>query len=498
MLLEAGDDLQSLCLDADVFYVDKQLDKALVDVRAERSASAQEPLIRIRSSTPVEGPVVTVHLRAGCVQKTSRRYVVLAVAPKARPASQSSDLLPTPAQSANPGATPVTAAMPQDAEKAQLEASLLRAREELEKNKAALAENRTQLEKAETSRMVKFLLYGLLGLLTLGGLFFLSRQRQEDSTQRAELRPAPAPAVSGSSVELDLDVDESLFDDLRRSSRRTAPESIPPLPRQDRAKFSVSVPFVQRTVKVPELFDLQQQVEFFSSLGQQDRAVALLRGHLVDNVKTSALVYLDLLDLYHQMGNEEDFEVLRADFNRVFNTQIASFDDYVNDRQPAPMYEAVLARVQRAWGSRRVLEVLEDALFREPGNPAEVMHLEGYRELLLLHAVAREITELEIGPSGTGDTLWPDIAMQPRSSPRLGLDIDLTQFASGAETARSLPDSRSADSRGIARRESGHRGGSSTSDSSLPAETTALDSLVDFDDYDTGFRPDGFGRPARS
>ena len=50
---------------------------------------------------------------------------------------------------------------------------------------------------------------------------------------------------------------------------------------------------------------------------QQAKAIALLRKHLVDNVKTSALVYLDLLDLYHQAGNVQDYEDLRDDVNKV-------------------------------------------------------------------------------------------------------------------------------------------------------------------------------------
>jgi hypothetical protein len=60
--------------------VDRQLDKSQVRVTAETTANSQESVARIRADEPVEGPVVTLHLRAGCAQKTMRRYVVLAAA----------------------------------------------------------------------------------------------------------------------------------------------------------------------------------------------------------------------------------------------------------------------------------------------------------------------------------------------------------------------------------------------------------------------------------
>ncbi len=506
MMLDAGDDPQALCLDAEVFYVDKLLDKSLVQIGAEKSGSAQDFVIRIRSSTPVEGPVVTVHLRAGCVQKTSRRYVVLA-ATKARSQAGAAGLqtgVQTPAAAGSAVATGQDAA--QDAEKVQvMETELRQMREELQKNQLAMAESKIQLEKAETSRLVRIVLFGLLGLLTIAGLIFLSRQRSPGSGGPAdgfvEAQSSTAMPVSGSGDGAELDLHESLFDELKRPSRRAALESIPPLPPRDRAKFAVSVPFVPRTVKVPELFDLQQEVEFFSSLGQQDRAIALLREHLVDNVKTSALVYLDLLDLYHQTDNEEDYEDLRADFNRVFNTEVAAFDSYTSDAvEGTSANDAVLERIQAAWGSRRVLDVIEDALFREPGNPAEVLYLEAYRDLLLLHAVAREIADLEPGASRRSvDSHLPDLAMQPRSSPRLGLDIDLSQLSEASDPPAMAAKHRTGS--GVAkvtRRDVAHFVPGTSGDTSVPAESTVLDSLVDFDDYDTGYRPDDFDRlPSR-
>lgn len=482
VMFEPGDDQQALCLDASVFYVDRQLDRSQVQVSLEKTSNAQQTLIRIRAAPPVEGPVVTVHLRAGCVQKTMRRYVVLAAA-KPRSVAQGGDA------SSQAGGVPMSGAAQesmQGIEKIQtLEGELRQLRDELHKTQLALEANKELLQHAQGERYAKQWVYGLGGLLflTLAGLLFLFLRRPPAGQPFQGALPGSLPGTPASSG-VDLDIDESLFDDLKRRpapSTRPPQDSIPPLARRDRNKFSVSVPFVPRTVKVPEIFDLQQQVEFFSSLGQQDKAIALLRKHLVNNVKTSALVYLDLLDLYHQTGNQEDYAVLRNDFNQVFNTQIAPFDRYTAIGPNAAAYAAVLGRIEAAWPKRRVFDIIDNTLFREPGNPAEVLDLEAYRELLLLHAVAREIIDLQAEPpDSTMDTHWPDLAMQPRSSPRLGLDIDLNQLSGSVNSAKTQ--------RGRA------RAAAVSAAARAPEEPTVFDSLVDFDDYDTGFRPDDLGK----
>lgn len=541
LMLDAGEDPSALCLGADVFYVDKPLDKSLVQLSTEKSGTAQDWLVRVRSAVPVEGSVVTVHLRAGCVQKSTRRYVVLAVArPKANAAASDKELV---------GAGAAGAAS--DERVRALEIELRQMREEMMKNQTLLAERGSRFEKAESERYSKALVYGLAALLAaaLIALFYHSYKRSiapaatNGGTLKTGFGPATgfgapndfgmppelssqAPAMHAPSGD-DAAFSESLLQGLKRASRNPPPESIPPLALRDRPRFSVSVPFVPRTVKVPELFDLQQQVDFFTSLGKQEQAISLLRRHLVDNVKTSALVYLDLLDLYHQTGNEADFEDLRDDFNRVFKMHVAPFASFGGVAAGTSAYEAVLLRVQAVWPTRKVFHVLEDALFREPGNPVEVLTLEEYRELLLIYAVGREIIDTESGTSGAGDdTQSPDLAMQPRSSPRLGLDIDLNQFSVNDERSASPSlrdvrpgthagdrESRSALNRSdiqpatadlphTARRKESERAGTSSASAPLDMprnsqQTTSLDSLVDFDDYDTGFRENDLDRPSR-
>lgn len=552
LMLDAGEDPSALCLDADVFYVDKPLDKSLVQLSTEKPGAAPDRLVHVRSAVPVEGPVVTVHLRAGCVQKSTRRYVVLAAARPRGIASTTDKGLVLPAAGVGVGGAVAGDSASSDEKVRALENELRQMREEMQKTQALLAGRDGRIEKAGQERYGKVLVYALAALLAAAviGLFYHSYRRSiaPASTTGGTLRTSYGPATgfgpptgfgmpselsaqlpAGSQGGTAIDGNESLFVGRKRSSRNLPSDSIPPLAARDRPRFSVSVPFVPRTVKVPELFDLQQQVDFFTSLGQQEEAISLLRQHLVDNVKTSALVYLDLLSLYHQSGNQADFEDLRDDFNRVFKMHVAPFRSFGGVAPGTSAYAAVLLRVQAVWPTRKVFQVLEDALFREPGNPAEVLTLEEYRELLLLHAVGREIVDLESGSVGTGtDSQLPALAMQPRSSPRLGLDIDLSQLSDGnarssrpsredahssayarereRESRRALDRSETqsglADLLHTARRKESERAGAVSVSAPLymprnSQRPTGLDSLVDFDDYDTGYRPDDLDRPSR-
>lgn len=68
----------SLCFEAEVFHADVRQDPSRVQLSIEPSAPGQTANVRIRSSIAVDEPVVTIYLRAGCSQKISRRYVMLA------------------------------------------------------------------------------------------------------------------------------------------------------------------------------------------------------------------------------------------------------------------------------------------------------------------------------------------------------------------------------------------------------------------------------------
>lgn len=157
-----------------------------------------------------------------------------------------------------------------------------------------------------------------------------------------------------------------------------------------------------RSVATEELLDLQQQVEFFISLGQADHAVEVLVNHLSDSHEPSPLAYLDLLKLYHELGRRDEYESLRTEFNRLFRGGAPGFDSYSHSRRGLERYESAMSRIQSLWPRPEVLDVIERSIFRqEMADQDMVFDLEAYRELLLLYSVARELNvphdELAVG-----------------------------------------------------------------------------------------------------
>ena len=103
--LNADESATALCLEADVFHADARQDSGRVRVTVEPTAQVNTVNARVTSSSFIDEPMVTVYLRAGCAQKSSRRYVLLA--------DFSSEIsLPGVAQSAPPPSAPLPAAAP--------------------------------------------------------------------------------------------------------------------------------------------------------------------------------------------------------------------------------------------------------------------------------------------------------------------------------------------------------------------------------------------------
>lgn len=191
----------------------------------------------------------------------------------------------------------------------------------------------------------------------------------------------------------------------------------PPVSRRDRLDFALSMPHTPRAVKAEELFDVQHQAEFFISIGKHEQAVAVLHSHISEEVQTSALVYLDLFSLYHQLKRREDFERLRVEFDRLFNADLPPFESYSGTGPGLEAYQAALSRIVSLWPTPKVLEVIEESVFRKPGSRAEAFGLEAYRELLFLYGIAKEIVQSQPQHAAGESLLDFDLPSLPAADP---------------------------------------------------------------------------------
>ncbi|OGB76169.1 MAG: hypothetical protein A2496_13575 [Burkholderiales bacterium RIFOXYC12_FULL_60_6] len=220
----------------------------------------------------------------------------------------------------------------------------------------------------------------------------------------------------------------------------------------------------------PQLRDRQQQADFFVSLGENEQAIQVLKNHLADSQEPSALAYLDLFKLYYKLGRRDDYTRLREDFNRLFNAGAPPFDQYSDESRGLETYEGAFSRIQALWPQPKVLDVIERSIFREQGDAdAEVFDLEAYRELLLLHAIAKDMIKRDGAESRPSEdfqhtaikplkaagnqALAAAVAASvvagretqpmdviPLASPRLGLDVDLDELVEISAFEASLPE----------------------------------------------------------
>jgi pilus assembly protein FimV len=293
------------------------------------------------------------------------------------------------------------------------------------------------------------------------------------------------PLSGNADLDLDLDLDLSMpLSSVRTqpvpTSSKTALKPVAKSSAMPAAKPSAATPSdfmlsqlgMARAVNTEELFDVQQQADFFVSLGQFDQAISVLKEHINDNVQTSALAYLDLLNIYHNLDRKVDYSLLRDEFHKVFNAVAPKFEDFGNKTRGLESYFVAMARIQALWPSPKVLDVIEESVFRKPGEEGdEAFDLEAYRDLILLHTLIKGMMEggdaqatsnqlvsrdnaasKPAGPKRSGfastdiqplsalinaditkprleqDPSQPVDMLRPPASIRLGLDFDLSKF----------------------------------------------------------------------
>lgn len=303
-----------------------------------------------------------------------------------------------------------------DAQRMQtLEATLTTLREQTAQNQRTLLEMRQDLAAARDSRYRNPLVYALIALLLVALIAMLLLWRL------AKRAAAPAwwgeaPAAGGRTP------DEPGAEGVSRSAGRLPePRAFPtrqvaamsrpaPLDEIEPAYLSGYGSLENTVVRTPdgapvrpvnteELFDVQQQSDFFLSLGQHDQAIAVLSEHIADNPGTSALAYLDLLRIFHSLGRRDDYARLRHEFERAFNADVPEFDKFSEAGRGLEHYRSTLARIESQWPAPGTLALIEELVFRKPGaHGDEAFDLAAYQELLLLYSVAKEVIDPDSAP----------------------------------------------------------------------------------------------------
>ena len=353
------------------------------------------------------------------------------------------------------------------------------------RNKVALQELQAQLQQTRYTTWLAYLLGGLLLLSLLGALYAWRRRGSAPAASgtknwwgsgAVERPPASTlktsvATTSAHGVDIDLSLDsESGFDDLRPLHNGSPARGGVVLSSADRRDFPPSQPGMSRSVATEELFDIQQQSDFFVSLGEYDQAIDVLKNHLSESQEPSALAYLDLFKLYHDLGRRDDYQKLREEFNQQFNAGAPLFDQYSDESHGLEAYETAFGRIQALWPQPKVLDVIEQSIFRDSNDTeAEVFDLEAYRELLLLHAIAKDMIKRDSDgvPAGAdfqhtaikplkaagNKAMAATVANEsregrvtqpldelPHTSHRLGLDVDLDALSEMSAFEASLPD----------------------------------------------------------
>lgn len=415
--------------------------------RPARQATAAQRGSAVPPATAVAGPTKPRLVLDPPVLAPQTRAAPAAVGqPASAPAAASAVTANAPALAASQPGTAASAPSDEAALNAQrikaLERDMAALVEQSRKSNDALALMGRQLQQAREERdFLSRVLAGAAMLLALAAVGWAWWRRRENSrpdrwwqeseapeldeyTRARPSQAAPAAvaaaAVAAAAPGEDRPADEPEpivhegmdITDAPSDSPTTVPGILPPQVEDAPAAAAVSAAAVaaaaaagddgsmrqpHRTTQADELMDVRAQADFFISIGRHQHAFALLNAQNDDSQQTGPLAWLDLLDMYQALGRAQDFDRVRKAFERNFNAVVPTMEDY-NKRGSLETHTKLMDRVIEQWPKRRVLDIMEEALFRRAGA-ADTKRLDywSFRDLLFLYQVARDLVEADVG-----------------------------------------------------------------------------------------------------
>ena len=204
------------------------------------------------------------------------------------------------------------------------------------------------------------------------------------------------------------------------------------------------------------LLDLDQQVEFFAVLGQDEVAAGLLADHVRAESGVHPLPFLKLIEIHRRAGDEEALEDVRAAFEARFGVPAPAWDDGAG--RPLDEEPQALAELQAAWSRPEDAMALLEALQRPP-RAGTALGMAALSDALFLYTVARDLRDHRVTAPAPmidlllpldGATAWADPVasearsptmaglrsspspLRPPSPPRVAPDLDPPTYALGA------------------------------------------------------------------
>lgn len=329
---------------------------------------------------------------------------------------------------------------------ARLQADQAAAQKAMQALRSELSANREVLARGGDNSLVVILLSGLCVALGLSSFMLWRKSRLQrgqspwwDNGQRptpavadadadapakparpavrSAVRPVPAPVAPAAAVRAPADEqtmelpgllgDATALPTMPSTMPPDAPPAPVPLPHEEpvglqlvdttpAALPAVLPPAVNAEVSVEELIDLEQQVDFFLVLGQDDAAIELLSDRLGQRAEASGLPYLQLLELHQRRGDREAFERTAARFSSRFGVAAPAWSADLNGSEGLAAHPDLVSMLQAVWSDSAASMALLQQLLAHKREGVKALDLPSYRDLLMLYAVARDRSEHEV------------------------------------------------------------------------------------------------------
>ncbi|MFG6457822.1 FimV family protein [Roseateles sp. BYS96W] len=231
-----------------------------------------------------------------------------------------------------------------------------------------------------------------LGLLAGAAAFYGSRWFDERSRRdAAHWRTVHATEGGATSVQASAGFAFSVApDEGLPNSTRPQPQPMPwaPAPQDLGPALEAVDPGV-----AAELLDLQQQADFLQLLGQHDAAADLLANRLIKG-DAGAMVYLMLMEICQQRGDQPVFAELTRQYEQRFRIQAPSWSLSLSRGRGLDACTSVIAHLQVVWSDpSAALRLVQELVARGGGPGVPHFELPAFRDLLMLYSVARDLFE---------------------------------------------------------------------------------------------------------